>query len=271
MGGQHDLHVRIQFDTQVDEPFLPLDMQTHLGLVHKQHVGQIILYEHRQQDGQYLFLAARQLIRHQRLTDLRESYLVLCPHDLLASLRKQVVHDILETALLLRQLLGGIGMALLQLFDDTVADVHLIVQILALQVIELEIEGRADTGIHHVQGLVVEHGRVERTDNVEAYMRGVGRFHLDAHTLQQVVDDVAVGVHTLDHLVQDGALTHTVDTAQDVYLTVQFPHHVFLPAPERVDLYPTDIISILLHSPQVFMGQKYTKKPKVQNFRFIIC
>ena len=150
-------------------------------------------------------------------------------------------------------------MSLLQLLDDAVADVHLIVQVLTLQVIELEVEGRADAGIHHVQRLVVEHGRIQRTDNVEADMCGVSRLYLDMHPLQQVVDDVAVAVYTLHYLVQDGTLAHTVDAAQDVHLSVQFPHHVFLPAPERVDLYSADIISILLHSCRFLWG-KYTQK-----------
>ena len=101
-------------------------------------------------------------------------------------------------------------------------------------------------------------------------MRGIGWLYVDAHSLQQMVDDVAIAVHTLHHLVQNGTLTYTVDTTQDIHLSVQFPNDVFLPAPERVDLYPTDIVCILLHIPQVFMGQIYTKKPKVQNFRPII-
>ncbi len=229
-------------------------MERHFGLIHKEHVGLVILHQHGEQDSQDLLLAARQLIGHQRLTDLREPYLVLRPDDLLAGIREQVVDDILEAALLLRQLLGGIGMSLLQLLDDAVADVHLIVEVLPLQVEELEVERRTDTGIDHVQRLIVEHGRVERTDDVEADMRGIGRLHIDMHPLQQVVDDVAVGVHTLDDFVEDGALTHTVDATQDIHLTVQFPHHVFLPAPERVDLNPSDIVSILLHRLRILLS-----------------
>ena len=248
MCGQDDLHIRIQFQTEVDDTLLPLDMERHFGFIHEEHVGLVILHQHGEQDSQDLLLAARQLIGHQRLTDLREPYLVLRPDDLLAGIREQVVDDVLEAALLLRQLLGGIGMPMLQLLDNTVADVHLIVEVLPLQVEELEVECRADTGVDHVQRLVVEHGRVERADDVETDMRGIGRLHIDMDPLQKVVDDVTVGVHTLDDFVEDGALAHTVDTTQDIHLTVQFPYHVFLPAPERVDLYPSDIVSILLHS-----------------------
>ena len=247
MGGQDDLHLGVQFQTEVDEALLPLDVQRYLGLVHEEHVGLIVLYEHRQQDGQYLLLAARQLVGHQRLADLREAYLVLRAHDLLARLLEEFVHDVLEALLLLRELLGRVGVARLQFGDDAVADVHLIVQVLALQVVELEVEGRADAGVDHVDGLVVEQGRVERADDVEADVRGVGGLHVDVHALQQVVDHVAVGVHALHHLVQDRTLAHAVDAAQDVHLPVQFPHHVLLPAPQRVDLNPLDIIRVLCH------------------------
>ena len=157
-------------------------------------------------------------------------------------------------------------MPLLQLLNDTVADVYLIVEILPLEVEDLEVERRADTAIHHVQRLIVEHRRVERTDDVEADVRGISGLHIYMYSLQQVVDDVAVGVHTLDDLVEDSALAHTIDTAQDIHLPVQFPHHVFLPAPERVDLYPPDIVSILLHSRRFLWGKNTQKNRKFKTF-----
>ena len=141
MGGQDDLHIGVQFHAEVYQALLPLDMQRHLRLVHKEHVRLIVLHEHCQQDGQHLLLATRQLIGHQRLTNLGETDLVLRPHDGLTRLRKEIVDDILKAAFLLRQMLGRISMTSLQFRDDTVADIHLIVEILPLQVIELEIEG----------------------------------------------------------------------------------------------------------------------------------
>jgi hypothetical protein len=50
---------------------------------------------------------------------------------------------------------------------------------------------------------------------------------------------------TLHHLIQDSALTLAVTTAQDVHLTIQFPHNVLLPAPKRVNLDPLDIVRVL--------------------------
>ena len=70
-----------------------------------------------------------------------------------------------------------------------------------LQVIQLEVEGRTNSRIHQVQRLIVQHGRVERTDNVEAHVRSVCWFHRDVHALQQVVDDITVGVHAPHHLI----------------------------------------------------------------------
>ena len=201
MGGQNNLHPRVQLHYQVDEPFLPLYVQAHLRLVHEEHVGLLVFHKHRQQDGQHLLLATRQLVGHQRLTHLREAYLVLRADYLLARLLKQVVHHVLKAPLGLRQALGGIGVALLQRLDDAVADVHLVVQILALQMVQLEVECRPYACVHHVQRLVVEHGRVERTYHVVANMRGILRLCRDVYTLQQVVHQVAVRRYATEHLI----------------------------------------------------------------------
>ena len=63
----------------------------------------------------------------------------------------------------------------------------------------------------------------------------------------------------LHHLIQDSALTLAVTTAQDVHLTIQFPHNVFLPAPKRVNLDPLDIVRVLLHSHSLCLSVKITQ------------
>ena len=66
-----------------------------------------------------------------------------------------------------------------------------------------------------------------------------------------VVADLGLGAG--DHR-EDGALAHTVDAAQHVYLAVKVPYHMFLPAPERVNLYLLDIVCEFLHRSFLLMS-----------------
>ena len=262
MGGQDDLHVRVQFQHQVDESFLPLDVQRHLGLVHEEHVGLAVFHEHGEQDGKHLFLAAGELVGHQCLADLRESYLVLGTHNLLAGFGEQLVDDVLEPLLGLRQLLRGIGIALLQFGNDAVADVHLIVEVFALQVVQLEVECRGDAGVHMAHRLQVQHGGVQRADNVVADVRRVLGFHQQVDTFEQVVCHVAVRVDALHHLVQDGRLAHAVDAAQHVDVRVECPDDVLLAAPEGVNLNLLDVCCVLHSSICCLLHDSETKVQK---------
>ena len=74
------------------------------------------------------------------------------------------------------------------------------------------------------------------------------------HALQQMVLHVTVHTDTLHHLVDDGALAHAVDTAQDIYPAVEIPDNVLLTTPKGVDLYLLNIIRVL-HTPNVFLAQ----------------
>ena len=144
-------------------------------------------------------------------------------------------------------MLGGIGIACLQLGNDAVADVDLIVEILALQVVELEVEGRADARVHKIHCLDVKHGRVERADDVVADVGGIGRLYGQVDTLDEVVQQVAIGVDTAEHLVEDGRLPHPIDAAEDVDMGVELPQDMLLAAPEGVNLYLLDV-GCVLHS-----------------------
>ena len=80
-------------------------------------------------------------------------------------------------------MLGSVGIALLQFGNDAIADVHLIVEILTLQVVKLQVEQR--TAAHPGKGRqsLAHHGiafrqrlrdvAIQRTDDVEADMGGV--------------------------------------------------------------------------------------------------
>ena len=117
-------------------------MQTDFGFVHEQNVVLIVLYEHCQQYHEHLLLTARQLIRHQSLTDLREAYLVFGAYNLLSRLRKQVVYDVLKAFLGQREVVSfgrSVGFSALKTAYYPVAHVYLVVQVLAFQQMKLEI------------------------------------------------------------------------------------------------------------------------------------
>ena len=245
MGSENNLYVGVQLYNEVNKPLLPLNVQRHLGLVHEEHVGLPVLHQDGQQNGQHLLLTRRQLVGHQRLANLREAYLVLRAHYLLAGLLEQVVHQVLKALLRLRQLLGSLSVALLQLADDAVAYVHLIVQVLTLQVVQLEVQSRPYARIHHVQRLVVKHGRVQRADDVVTHMGGIRGNGRNVHPLEQVVLQVTIGADAAEHLVQYGRLAHAVDAAKDVHMRVELPYNVLLAAPKSVYLYLPNIVCVL--------------------------
>ena len=80
MGGEDNLHVGVQAFYHLDEALLPVDMQAHLGLVHEEHIGAVVLDEHGQQDDQHLFLAAGELVGRELLAYLTEHDFVAATH-----------------------------------------------------------------------------------------------------------------------------------------------------------------------------------------------
>lgn len=85
--------------------------------------------------------------------------------------------------------------------------------------------------------------QLDRRVNVLSGVNGVGKSTI----LNKVVKGLAAGGEALDHLVEDGALAHAVDTAQHIDAAVQLPHDMTLPAPQRLYLYLLDVIGIFLH------------------------
>ena len=138
MGGQDNLHIRIEVENHVDEVLLPIDMKTHLGLVHEEYIVLIVLNEHGEKDGKHLLFTTRQLIWHEHLTNLSEGNLVLGAYESLARLGKESVEHVLKLLLRFGNLLcldGCVGVSTLQHIDDTVADVHLLVELLPLMLV----------------------------------------------------------------------------------------------------------------------------------------
>ena len=153
-------------------------------------------------------------------------------------------------------------MPLLQLFDDTIAYIYLIIQIFALQIIELDIEQRAAPyPSQGSQGLTYEaialskclrQIRVKGTNHIIANPLAFIGHHFQTDTLQHMTGKLAASSKSLHHLIQDGALTNAIDATQDIYMRIQFPHNVLLTTPQRINLNLLDIICVLLHSLQIF-------------------
>ena len=184
--------------------FLPFDVHAHFGFVHKQNERQAVFNQHRKQHHQQLFFATRQLVRLQRFANLRETHFVLGAYDGLSRFGKQAVNHVLKHALGLVVRLRHtcrIGSATLQGMYDAIADVYLIIQVSALQLIELKIQFGSDAQPQFGDNLGVEQRAVERTDDVVAYARGVFGLHRDVHALHMALVGVAPLGQTLHHSV----------------------------------------------------------------------
>ena len=153
---------------------------------------------------------------------------------MLAGVGKQLVYDVLE-ALARRGNLGGtlcyVASALLQAGHHAVGNVHLIVQILTLQLEQLPVERRGKAQVHLCQHIYVEQRLVDRAYHVVAYPPRFGWRHLQVDTLEHVRRKLAALLQTAYHLVKDGALAHAVHAAEHVHLPVEVPYHVFHAAP----------------------------------------
>ena len=250
MGGEDNLYVGVELEDEVYELLLPVYVQAHLGLVHEQHVGLVVLDQHGEQDGEYLLLAAGQLVGQQCLAYLREPNLVLCAHNLLARVCEESVYHVLELLLGLTDTLGfggTVAAALLEHADDAVAYVDLVIEVAALQLEELPVELGDQRDVNLGEHVGVEQRPVERAYDIVAYPLGVGWAHGEVDALEHVAGKLAAGGEALAHLVEDGALAHAVDTAQHIDAAVQLPHDMTLPAPQRLYLYLLDVIGIFLH------------------------
>ena len=70
VGGEDDLHVLVEVHNQVDELFLPFNVQAHFRFVHKKDVGQVVLHQYGEQDSENLLFSARKLVGQQGLAHL---------------------------------------------------------------------------------------------------------------------------------------------------------------------------------------------------------
>lgn len=70
VGGEDELYVGVQVHDEVDEAFLPVDVQADLRLVHKEHVVLVVFHQYGEQYGKDLLLTAGELVGDECLADL---------------------------------------------------------------------------------------------------------------------------------------------------------------------------------------------------------
>ncbi len=272
MGCKHNLHVRIEFKNHFYELLLPIDMKTNLRFVHEKHIMLSVLNEHGEQYGEHLLLATRQLVGSKPLSHLRKKYFVACADKLLASFRKQFVQQVLELLLrsgYLLRLNSAVSITILQHLDDAVADVHLIVKVFALQLIQLPVQfggyGSVNDAVH---GVTAHERTVKAADYVVAYPPCILRTHLYVYALEHVARKLAALRQSSHHLIQYGALPHSIDTAEYIHLGVKVPLDMFGVAPKRLYLYLYYVVGILLHRLLLWISKFVDKHYGNLNFLF---
>ena len=204
VGGHDDLDVRIEFQHQTDELLLPFEVKADFRLIHKEDIRLVVLHQHGKEDGENLLLTSRELIRRELLTYLVEADFVGSTDDGLASILEKAIYDILEHLLRFAQLLsleGGIRFAALKHGDDAVADVHLIIQILALQLEELPVEFGNQGEVYLVDHLGIHQWSIYRADYIISNPLCLLRLHLQVYALDHVTREFAASRQTLYHLI----------------------------------------------------------------------
>ena len=204
MGGHDDLDIRIKLQHQTDELLLPFKMKADFRLIHKEDIRLVVLHQHGKEDGENLLLTSRELIRRELLTYLVEADFVGSTDDGLAGILEKIIYHILEHLLRFTQFLsleGCIRFATLQDGDDAVADVHLIIQILALQLEELPVEFGNQSEVYLVDHLGIHQWSIYRADYIISNPLCLLRLHLQMHTLDHVTREFAASRQALYHLI----------------------------------------------------------------------
>ncbi len=149
----------------------------------------------------------------------------------------------------LLRLFAGLRVAAGEHGNHAVAHVDLVVQVTALQKVQLAVQFRHHPGVGQVlQHGAVQQGAVETVHDVEAHGVGVGRLVGELH-VWPLGPVFLRAIHQLrDHFLQDCTLPHSVHPAQYVDRAVQVPHDMLFPAPERGNLDAPNVIANFFHS-----------------------
>ena len=85
--------------------------------------------------------------------------------------------------------------------DNPVADIDLIVEILALEMIQLEVEGRDNTRINMSHGSQIQNRTVQRTNQIVAYPLCIFGKHAKVYAFEHVRRKLPTSTQTSYHLI----------------------------------------------------------------------
>ena len=219
-------------------------MQRYLRFVHKERVRLLVLHEHGEQYDEHLLLTTAQLVWIEVFVVLKQHYLVASTIHTFPGVGKQLVYEVKEMVLLRRYLLClllCIGCILGEELHHTVGHIHLIVQIAALQLIELEVQFAMQTYISHLGQYIARDERtVKRANHIKPHLLrslwSIGQCHSVVCLCQPVhIEQV------FHNPIQYGALSHSIHTTQDVDIGAQVPHNMMQSRPKRFYFYATDV------------------------------
>ena len=111
MGGEDELNVGIHLRDDAYQFLLPIDMQTHLRLVHKEDVRLLVFKKNGKEDEHHLLLTGGQLSRCQDVSLLQQTYAVGITQDDLLGLPEEFIDMVVEKLYL--SSLGLIGRRLI--------------------------------------------------------------------------------------------------------------------------------------------------------------
>lgn len=78
-------------------------------------------------------------------------------------------------------------------------------------------------------------------------------FYYKVYPLEHVTRKFAFRRQAFYHLVENGRLAFTIDTAKDIDLSVKVPHNVSFSAPKRLNLYLPNVVCVFLHNKEVMV------------------
>ena len=237
-------------------------MQGGFRLVHEEYAVVIVTHQHGQQDDQHLLLARRQFVGQQALAVLIENDVVAFAVYRLMGIAEKLVNHILE--LPLGEGKGGSQAALLfvtaEQFYHLVADVHLVVQITALEQIELPVQFRLHVGIGHACRKVAhDKGTVVAADYIIGDKGGCRIVEVDVYAVLLVtLHFTRCLFQIVDRTVQDSGLPHSVDAGKYIDVRTQVPGNI-VPMPQSVYFDTLDVIGLYFHGFLLLIRSKYTR------------
>ena len=239
MSGENDLHVGIQGSHHRDEAFLPIEVQRHLWFVHEEHIGLAILRERGEENDEHLFFSRRKHVGRKHLFVLEKAQFIAFAVDAFARFGKEFVHQIQKM-----RLSFGSGSSFFacrfasagEESNHAVADVHLIVEISALQLIELPVEFG-----HHLSfgkgshAFACHHLSIHRAHHVIAYALSISGKKVELHAQSRSEVQFArsgEAAHLLHHARKDGAFSCAIFSTQHIHVGAQLPDDVLVSAPK---------------------------------------